>query len=73
MIERPPLHSVWENDNGEEYFVEDVSEPDDDEPDFFSVSYVPLKDKDNMGAVGFEADNDEWAEFVAANRLRIRA
>ncbi|MGF6641596.1 hypothetical protein [Paraburkholderia sp. MM6662-R1] len=86
-IERPPLHSVWENAEGDKYFVEDVSEPlsekeiandpdiktaaeADDARASFLVTYVPYDDRGDEGAIGYEADHEEWADFVKENVLK---
>jgi hypothetical protein len=76
-IKAPPLHSIWENDEGMKLFVDDLydeADPevgleDGDEPTFF-VTVVPYAQRDDMSAIGEELDPQQWESLVENNELR---
>ncbi|MDR5883585.1 hypothetical protein [Caballeronia sp. LZ032] len=71
-IECPPLYSVWENDKGGKIFVEQVIVLDDDEFDGeFFVTVVPYKDRDDMEALADELDQEQWADLIKTDGIRM--
>ena len=70
-IRHPPLHSVWENDDGDKLFVAKLSKL----PRaaacvraFFLVTYAEYVDGHNIGC---EIDNDQWSDLIASEGFRM--
>lgn len=57
----------------ESVFVPDASEiaSGDFEEGYFLVEVVPAGDADDMQAIGYELDNDQWGDFVIDNDLEL--
>lgn len=68
-MEAPRTGSVWINDEGMSFTVEDVHH-DDDEHDNFLVEAIDTASVGNMQLSGDEFTREEWAAFIAEYRLR---
>jgi hypothetical protein len=77
-VKCPKQYSIWENDDGEKIFVEDVfdeaTDPEanleeNDEPQFL-VTVVPYADRNDTGAVGKELDAEEWSALIETDGIR---
>ncbi|MGD1324401.1 hypothetical protein ACNHE5_05610 [Pandoraea pnomenusa] len=75
-IQPPPLHSVWENDNGKIFVLEvdclgDDPDADDEDKDFFLVVALPYADRHNANAIVDELDPEQWAELIERDKIRM--
>ncbi|MDF3883149.1 hypothetical protein [Cupriavidus basilensis] len=77
-LEKPALHSVWENDQGDKLIVLDVFDPaEDDEmgeddylPGYYRVTFVDYDERNEAAPFGEEFDNEQWMALVKSLDLK---
>jgi hypothetical protein len=76
-IKAPPLHSIWENDEGMKLFVDDLYDEADPEVGFdeggeptFFVTLVPYTQREDMRAIAEELNPEQWKSLVEGHQLR---
>ncbi|MGO4814297.1 hypothetical protein AB4156_32805 [Cupriavidus sp. 2MCAB6] len=76
-LEKPALHSVWQNDQGDAFIVLDVFDPaedgmgdDDYLPGYYLVTFVDYDERNEADIAGEEFDNEQWSALVKSLDLK---
>ncbi len=77
-LEKPALHSVWKNDQGDAFIIlgvfdpaeDDEMEEDDYRPGYYLVTFVHYDERNEVDAFGEEFDNEQWTALVKSLDLK---